>query len=129
MSEETYERDHGGWHAHLQAAKSGNHESRDAFLERVSERSRRIAQGILGNSHDAEDVAQDAVLKINAGMHRISGTGDAEVKGYVDKTATNLARDFIRQRRIAALCFEPEVLEELAHETPVAGAGDVFSLS
>jgi RNA polymerase sigma-70 factor (ECF subfamily) len=52
--------------------------------------------GVLGNVHDAEDMAQEAMLK---GFTQINRLRKSEFRPWIMKIAKNLAIDFIRRRK------------------------------
>jgi len=59
-----------------------------------------ICLGMLGNSHDAEDVAQQTLLK---GLMGISGLRrDDQFGAWISRIARNLCIDFIRKCRLRA---------------------------
>jgi RNA polymerase sigma-70 factor (ECF subfamily) len=56
-----------------------------------------ICLGVLGNVHDAEDIAQDAMLK---GLVKIKKLGKGEqFEAWILQIAKNLCIDFLRRRR------------------------------
>ena len=56
-----------------------------------------LCLGVLGNVHDAEDIAQDAMLK---GLVKIKKLGRGEhFEAWILQIAKNLCIDFIRRRR------------------------------
>ncbi len=56
-----------------------------------------ICLGILGNVHDAEDIAQEAMLK---GMIKIKKLGKGEhFEAWILQIAKNLCIDFLRKRK------------------------------
>ena len=77
-----------------------------------------ICLGVLGNSHDAEDVAQQALLK---GLVDIKQLRDSERFGvWIGRIAKNLSIDFIRRqrRKRGALCKVAMVAESGTEEYP-----------
>jgi len=56
-----------------------------------------LCLGVLGNVHDAEDIAQDAMLK---GLEKIKKLGRGEqFEAWILQIAKNLCIDFLRRRR------------------------------
>lgn len=56
-----------------------------------------LCLGVLGNVHDAEDIAQDAMLK---GLVKIKKLGRGEqFEAWILQIAKNLCIDFLRRRR------------------------------
>ena len=70
-----------------------------------------ICLGMLGNSHDAEDIAQQALLK---GFMDINQLRDSEQFGaWIGRIARNLCIDFIRrQKRKRTALFERTALPQ-----------------
>lgn len=69
----------------------------------------RIAWRMLGASGEAEDVAQDAFLRLwrNAGQVREAGS----LRAWLARVATNLAIDRLRRRRPADVSEVPELAD------------------
>ncbi|MCA9736808.1 MAG: RNA polymerase sigma factor [Gemmatimonadetes bacterium] len=57
----------------------------------------RVAQQILGDREAAEDVAQDALLRLQVALPGFRG--DAELATWLYRVALNLCRDHLRRRR------------------------------
>ncbi len=58
-----------------------------------------VCLGVLGNSHDAEDMAQDAMIK---GLEKIQQLRDTGQFGHwIVKVARNLSINFVRKRAAA----------------------------
>ncbi len=56
-----------------------------------------LCLGVLGNVHDAEDIAQDAMLK---GLEKIKKLGRGEqFEAWILQIAKNLCIDFLRRRK------------------------------
>jgi RNA polymerase sigma-70 factor, ECF subfamily len=81
-------------------AKAETHSSEAGFGERIAENQRRvfqIAYGILGNSADAEDVAQEAFLHA---YQRFASLREAEkFRGWVNRIVFRLALNRQRSHR------------------------------
>ena len=69
------------------------------------------ALGLVGNRADAEDVVQDAFLRL--GQHLAKKGGDENLRGWLYRVATNLCRDRQRGRKCHA-----EAPPERAGPTP-----------
>ncbi len=71
-----------------------------AYAELVNRHYRHVfalCLGVLGNVHDAEDIAQDAMLK---GLVKIKKLGKGEqFEAWILQIAKNLCLDFLRRRR------------------------------
>ena len=87
------------------------------LVERHAERPHRVAWRMLGDGAEAEDVAQEAVLRLwqNAGDWRGEGSG---VAAWLTRVATNLCLDRLRKRAR----FSGEEAPERADESPLADA-------
>ena len=57
----------------IDAAREGNRIAQGALVERYQERVFRLAYRITGNAHDAEDVAQEALVKALGGLATFRG--------------------------------------------------------
>jgi RNA polymerase sigma-70 factor (ECF subfamily) len=67
-----------------------------------------VCLGVLGNVHDAEDVAQDAMLK---GFERIRQLREgAQFGGWVVAIARNLSINELRKRKAAEKAFDADRL-------------------
>ncbi len=74
--------------------KAGDETAFDALVDRHSARAFQIAYGVLGSREDAEEVAQDAFIR----MHRAlpDFRGEAEFTTWMYRIVTNLARNKYR---------------------------------
>ncbi len=77
----------------------------------------RLAYLLAGNHADAEDLAQQALLKVYRNWHRVEASGSPDA--YVRRMLTNT---FISSRRPVRL--RREVLTERLPETPVGVVGN-----
>jgi RNA polymerase sigma-70 factor (ECF subfamily) len=80
----------------LRAARSGSPPAVEALVERYWDRSHRIAYGILGDAHAAEDVTQEAMLSVVAGLGRFDAYRPFEP--WLHRVVTNRALDWARSR-------------------------------
>ena len=86
----------------LSEARRGN---REAFAEMVSPyvpALYRRARGLTGNSADAQDASQEALLKAWSRLRQFSGTRDDstdDFRAWISRIATNSSIDLLRQRR------------------------------
>lgn len=79
------------------SCRSGDKAAYAGLVKAYSPRVFAICLGMLGNSHDAEDVAQQALLK---GFTEIAQLRDGERFGaWIARIARNLCIDFIRTRK------------------------------
>src|SRR5438270_2504764 len=86
----------------LAEARSGNSE---AFAEMVSPylpTLYRRARGLTGNTADAQDVSQEAVLKAWSRLQQFTGKQDESIddfRAWISRIAANTSIDLLRQRR------------------------------
>jgi RNA polymerase sigma-70 factor, ECF subfamily len=86
----------------LAEARSGNPE---AFAEMVSPylpTLYRRARGLTGNTADAQDVSQEAVLKAWSRLEQFAGKQDESIddfRAWISRIAANTSIDLLRQRR------------------------------
>ena len=86
--------------------KAGDEEAFDALVDRHSARAYQIAYGVLGNREDAEEVAQDAFIRMHKALP--SFRGESEFTTWMYRIVTNLARNKYRwnkTRMAACLTF------------------------
>jgi RNA polymerase sigma-70 factor (ECF subfamily) len=68
-----------------------------------------LCLGVLGNVHDAEDIAQDAMLK---GLVKIKKLGRGKhFEAWILQIAKNLCIDFLRRRRHVKLLSTEQVMQ------------------
>jgi len=65
-----------------------------------------VCLGVLGNTHDAEDVAQDAMLKGFEQIRRLRDGG--QFAGWVFAIARNLSINLLRRRKTAGRALDGE---------------------
>jgi RNA polymerase sigma-70 factor (ECF subfamily) len=87
------------------------------LIDRHQQRPFRIGWRMLNDATEAEDVAQETLLRLwsHAGEWRAGGPG---VAAWLARVATNLCLDRLRKRRFAS----DEAVPERADETPLADA-------
>ncbi len=97
------------------AARDG--EAFRELADRHAARPHRVAWRMLGDATEAQDVAQEAMLRLwrDAGMWRSGGSG---VAAWLTRVATNLCLDRLRQRAR----MSGEAVPERADEAPLADA-------
>jgi RNA polymerase sigma-70 factor (ECF subfamily) len=81
----------------LQAVRRGSAEAAEALVARHWSRAHRIAYGILGDSHAAEDVAQEAMLAALEGIGRFDPY--RPFAPWLHRVVSNRALDLLRSRR------------------------------
>ncbi len=74
-----------------------------------------VSFGVVGNVHDAEDIAQEALLK---GLVQIAGLRKGERFGpWIRRIARNLAIDFVRRRKVGMQAAAQLQLQQRAEST------------
>jgi len=94
------------------------------FEERLSEcapLAYRVARGVLRNSADAEDVAQEAMLKAYRSFHRLRDR--TRFRAWLVRISFRLALDRLRSSKRREL--RDHLWSQPAHHPPVASAEDV----
>ncbi len=87
----------------LASCRNGDKSAYTGLVKAYSGRVFGICLGMLGNSHDAEDVAQQALLK---GLANIKELRDDEQFGaWIGRIAKNLCIDFIRRQKFKRNAF------------------------
>lgn len=76
---------------------AGDRGARERLLKRYSRPVLATCLGILGNLHDAEDCAQEALVKGLTQMHQLRN--GEQFGGWIARIAQNLCIDFIRRRK------------------------------
>ncbi|MBN1817832.1 MAG: sigma-70 family RNA polymerase sigma factor [Sedimentisphaerales bacterium] len=87
----------------IQACRQGD---KDAYAWLVRNYSRSvfaICMGILGNTHDAEDLTQDVLLRGFKGIGRLRETD--QFRPWIFQIARNMCIDFLRRRKIGKGAF------------------------
>ncbi len=90
------------------------------LIERHQDRPYRIAWRMLGDQSEAEDVAQEALLRVwgNAANWQPGGSG---VAAWLTRVATNLCLDRLRRRRFGThKSADDDDVPERADEAPLA---------
>ena len=68
-----------------------------------------VCLGVLGNIHDAEDMAQEAMLK---GFRKIQNLGSSEkFEAWILKIARNLCIDFLRRKKRTKEIITEQMME------------------
>jgi RNA polymerase sigma-70 factor (ECF subfamily) len=99
----------------LRDARSGEPAARDRFARGVWPHLRRIALAITGDPGLADDVAQDAMMKVLRALPRFDAT--RPLGPWVRTIARNTARNAQRGERTRT-AFDPDPLGEAAIESP-----------
>lgn len=99
------------------AAQQGQLQAADQLVRRYLNRAYGLALRVMGNAHDAEDAAQEAMLRAMRFLssYRLEGTFDR----WILKVASNTCLDMLRRKRslrLQAMSAEQEAV--LAAEPP-----------
>jgi RNA polymerase sigma-70 factor (ECF subfamily) len=81
----------------VQSARNGDHDAFRALVERYMKQAYNIAYGVVNNHEDAEDVAQDAFVRIYHSLK--SFRGDAEFSTWMYRIVMNLSLNRAKQQQ------------------------------
>ena len=81
----------------LRQAKAGDIAAFEALLRMFEVRVARTALRLLGNSHDAQDAAQEVFLKLHRRISHIDNAGT--LSGWIYRVTVNASYDILRKRR------------------------------
>ncbi len=87
------------------------------LIDRHAARPHRVAYRMLGDASEAEDIAQEAMMRLWEYGHRWQAGGPG-VAAWLTRVSTNLCLDRLRRRRFSS----DEAVPERADETPLADA-------
>ena len=90
--------------AWLARCRQGDERAMDAIVARHRKRIIRVAANVLRDSHEAEDVAQEAFLKAFRELHRLRE--DNAFSGYLYRICVRMCMDKLRSRRAETVEFE-----------------------
>jgi RNA polymerase sigma-70 factor, ECF subfamily len=110
------------------ARQSENAALQREFEERLSEDgpvAYRIARGVLRNSSDAEDVAQEALLKAYRSFHRLRDR--TRFRAWLVRISFRLALDRLRSSKRREQ--RDQLWSRPVHHPPVASAEDIAALN
>lgn len=97
------------------AYQSGDPLAFPAIYERYRPTARRVAHGIIGNREEAEELAQEAMLRVYQALSRFEG--DYNLQSWVIRIASNVALDAARARSRRPLRADA-VLEDVTAYMP-----------
>jgi RNA polymerase sigma-70 factor (ECF subfamily) len=101
----------------LQEARAGSRAATERLVERHWDRAHRIAYGILGDSHLAEDVTQETMVSIVSNLSRFDTRRPFEP--WLHRIVTNRALDWARareRREQISRVVQPPTHEQAANE-------------
>lgn len=107
--------------AAIQAVTNGDPHAFRVLVDRHGRYIHRIAYRLTGNTSDAEDVVQEALLKAFRQLGRFESRAD--FRTWIHKITVNCAIDFIRGRRHRETAQDPADLERHAPVDAVASQG------
>ncbi|MBX3111718.1 MAG: sigma-70 family RNA polymerase sigma factor [Fimbriimonadaceae bacterium] len=90
--------------AWLARCRQGDERAMDSIVARHRKRIIRVAANVLRDSHEAEDVAQEAFLKAFRELHRLRD--DSAFSGYLYRICVRMCMDKLRSRRADTVEFE-----------------------
>ena len=94
----------------VEEAQKGNLQSFEKLVEQYHGKIYNIALGIMGNPHDAEDAAQNAIIKIykSIGSFRFQ----SKFSTWVYRVTTNVCMDEVRKRKRSKDVSPPDISED-----------------
>lgn len=107
----------------LKRALKGDGQAMDAVISACMRPVYNICLRVLGNAQDAEDAAQEALLKIFKGLAAFRG--DSEFSSWVYRIATNASLDCARRRSNGAVGLEDAAAQEI--QDAAKGPGELFA--
>ena len=99
----------------LAAARQGDHEAFTSLITPHRTNLQKLAQRILGNTEDAEDICQESLLRAFTKLNQFDGTKTEthEFRAWLMRITANCAIDFLRRKRACK-----QVPLEECHEVP-----------
>ena len=109
------------------ASQRGDRDALDALLRRHHDRILAVCRRVTGNSADAADAAQEALMAIARGIGRFDGTSAFSTWAY--RVATNASLDELRRRGRRPLPTEDDDLAHVVGPGPRHGSSATVSAS
>lgn len=100
----------------IQQAKKGNKKALQDLIGRYEQLVRSTVFGMLGNSPEAEDVAQEVFIRFYQKLDQYRG--DAQLGTYLSRIAINLSLNELKRRKRNHQRFT--FLQRADHELPIA---------
>jgi RNA polymerase sigma-70 factor (ECF subfamily) len=107
----------------IDEAKGGNHEAFRRLVERNMKQAYNIAYSVVNNHHHAEEITQDAFVRVHRSLH--SFRGDASFQTWLYRIIMNLSINRMKQRRARAEREVDTPTEGLTVAIETDDAGDV----
>jgi RNA polymerase sigma-70 factor (ECF subfamily) len=89
-------------------AKTGSIEAYEVLIRRHRDRIYRIALRMLGNPHDAEDIAQDVVIQVWTAL--VGFAGDSLFTTWLYRIVVNRCLNHIKRRRHDTPLVDPDIV-------------------
>lgn len=107
----------------MELVAAGDERARSMLAMRLSGRFRRVLAGLLGDSRDADDAAQDALVEVLSSAHGYRG--DASIERWADRIAVRTGLRFRRRERRGSIAdgVDPD---ELRGAAPSSAIGDAL---
>lgn len=99
-------------HALMGAIYYGKNKAFEELSDRHLKNMLAVAQRILGNAAEADEVVQEAFLKLWLQASKWDPSGTAAVKTWLSRVVTNLCLDICRRRRDTVLDRVDELVDE-----------------
>ena len=110
----------------LEQVRDGNEAAFAVLVKEHSPRIISLAWKLVGNRADAEDIAQEAFLRLHRGLSSLRE--ESRIATWLYRTASNLAIDHLRRQNLKRKLFffrqnddEPDPLEQVADPAPSPG--------
>ena len=104
-------------------AKSGSHEAFRCLVERYMKQAYTIAYGFVNDHHDAEEIAQDAFVRVYESLS--SFRGDAAFSTWLYRIVTNLSLNRVTQIKRRREEHLDGKHEDMIHESALDGSQDI----
>jgi RNA polymerase sigma-70 factor (ECF subfamily) len=107
----------------LERCRRGEPEAFAELVERTHRQVYTVAYRLVADRHEAEDVAQEAYLRVHRSLRTFRG--DSSFRTWLHRIVANTAMTHLRRRgRFGDLANEPDMVIRLAEPAPVEGEVD-----
>ena len=109
----------------LEACRRGDPRAFEALVDETHQRAYTLALRLVGDRHEAEDVTQDAYMRVFRSLKGFRG--DSAFETWLYRIVTNAALNHLRRKgRFGNLAAEPEDLEDAvgAADPALEGVGE-----
>lgn len=105
----------------MELVAAGDERAQSMLAMRLSGRFRRLLGGLLGDSRDADDAAQDALVEVLAAAHGYRG--DASIERWADRIAVRTGLRFRRRERRGPIAdVDPDELRSATQSSAIGDA-------